>query len=59
MRLDISAGDTSMKRRKEKQLPLSSPGEVKTENRTKNMKTKQRNTIRTNVEITNRENRKE
>lgn len=29
IRLDISAGDTSMKRRKEKQLPLSSPASVK------------------------------
>lgn len=28
MRLDISAGDTSMKRRKEKQFPASSPGLV-------------------------------
>lgn len=35
MRLDISAGDTSMKRRKEKQLPLSSPETVKTEYRMK------------------------
>lgn len=40
MRLDNSAGDTSMKRRKEKQLPLSSPGTVKTEYR---MKTVRRN----------------
>lgn len=40
MRLDISAGDTSMKRRKEKQLPLSSPGRVKTEY---GMKTARRN----------------
>lgn len=38
MRLDISAGDTSMKRRKEKQLPLSSPGTVKTEYRLKNVR---------------------
>lgn len=38
MRLDSSAGDTSMKRRKEKQLPLSSPGTVKTEYRMKNMR---------------------
>lgn len=29
MRLDISAGDTSMNRRNEKQLPLSSPKTVK------------------------------
>lgn len=29
MRLDISAGDTSMNRRNEKQLPLSSPNRVK------------------------------
>lgn len=29
MRLDISTGDTSMNRRKEKQLPLSSPNTVK------------------------------
>lgn len=30
MRLDISAGDTSMNRKKEKQLPLSLPDTIKT-----------------------------
>lgn len=29
IRLDISVGDTSMKRKKEKQLPVSLPGGVK------------------------------
>lgn len=40
MRLDISAGATSMKRRKEKQLPLSSPEAVKREYRMKHKKKK-------------------